>query len=99
MPIRTSSRRCKDSERALETREPESLDLNQAYSEVQEEPKIINIMRQCTRKTTRYKTTRKTPSLTYLDRSDPDIMYFDQAMKEIDRQEFPNAAIREVNSH
>ena len=37
--------------------------------------------------------------LAYLARSDPDTMYFDQAMKEPERKEFLNTAIREVNSH
>ena len=37
--------------------------------------------------------------LVYLASSDPDTIYFDQAMKEPDRKEFLNAAIREVNSH
>ena len=38
-------------------------------------------------------------SLDYLYRSDQETMYFDQAMKEPDRQEFLNASIREVNRH
>ena len=37
--------------------------------------------------------------LTCLASSDPETMYFDQSMKEPDRQEFLNASIREVNSH
>ena len=32
--------------------------------------------------------------IAYLASSEPDTMYFDQAMKEPDRQEFLNAAIR-----
>ena len=42
--------------------------------------------------TTIYKTT-------YLASSESDTMYFDQDMKEPDRQKFLNAEIREVNSH
>ena len=37
--------------------------------------------------------------LAYLAISDPDTMYFDQAMKEPHRQEFLNASTREVKSH
>ena len=37
--------------------------------------------------------------LAYRASSDPDTMYFDQAMKEPDRKEFINASIKEVNSH
>ena len=35
----------------------------------------------------------------YLSRSDLDTIYFDQAMKEPERQELLNAYIREVKSH
>ena len=37
--------------------------------------------------------------LAYLASSDPDIMYFDQAMKQPNRKEFLNAAIIEINIH
>ena len=37
--------------------------------------------------------------LAYLYSSDPDTMYFDKAMKQPDRKELMNAAIREVNRH
>ena len=37
--------------------------------------------------------------LAYLDRYDPDTIYFDQAMKKPERKEFLNAEIIEVNSH
>ena len=37
--------------------------------------------------------------LAYRAASDPDIMYFDQAMKILDHKEFLNTSIREVNSH
>ena len=37
--------------------------------------------------------------LAYLSSSDPDTMYFDQAMNQTNRKEFLNEAVREVNSH
>ena len=38
-------------------------------------------------------------TLDYLASSDPDTMYFDQAMKQPHRKEFMNAEIIEFNSH
>ena len=37
--------------------------------------------------------------LAYLGSSDPDTMYSDQAMKQLDHKEFLNASIREVDNH
>ena len=98
-PIRTSSSRWKASERALEIREQECLDLNKAYSSVQEEQKNQQYYKVMHQEKYKIQDDMEDPSLAYLARSDPDTMYFDQAMKEPDHQEFLNAAISEVNSH
>ena len=37
--------------------------------------------------------------IAYLAKSDPDTMYFDQAIRQPDRKEFINSIVREVNSH
>ena len=96
--IRTSSRRWKASARVLGSREHESLNWNKAFSAVQyqrEEQQYYESMHQ---EDYKIQENMQDP-LSYLDSSDPDIMYFNQAMKQPDHKEFLNTAIREVNSH
>ena len=97
-PIRKSSRRWKASARALEIRDQESLNLNKAYSAVPEEKNNQQYYKAMHQDNYNIQDDMEDP-LAYLAIYDPDTMYFDQAMKEPDRQEFLNAAIREVNSH
>ena len=97
-PIRTSSRRWKASARALESREQESLNWNTVFTaaqDQQEDQQYYEAMHQDYYKIQDY----MQDPLAYLSSSDPDMMYFDQAMKQPDCKEFLNVAIREVNSH
>ena len=84
--------------RALEIREQGSLNLNNAFSVLQEEQynqKYYEAMHQ-----DEYKIQDDIQDpLAYLAISYPDAMYFGQAMKEPDSKEFLNALIREVKRH
>ena len=79
-PTRISYRRCKASARDLESREQESLNLNEEFSVVQEEQgnqQYYEAMHQ-----DKYKIQDvMQDSLAYMANSDLDTMYFDQAMK------------------
>ena len=72
--------------------------MNKAYSAVKEEQNNQQYYEAMHQDNYKIQDDTEDP-LAYLARSDPDTMKFDQAMKEPDRQECLNVAIREVKSH
>ena len=77
----TSSRRWKASSRALEIREQEYLNLNKAFSAVQEEQENHQYYESMHKNNYKIQDYMQDP-IAYLVRYDPYTMYFDQAMKE-----------------